>query len=144
MKVMTIECSFDNYAYLLICEQTGVAAVIDPSEFYPVYQVATRLGVEVRYILCTHHHHDHIGGIAELLDEYGKLPVFGFKGDRERIQGLTHTVEDEDEVLVGNLVGKVLHTPGHTAGSICYHFENSVFTGDTLFGCGCGRLYAEE
>jgi len=141
MKIIPIGCSFDNYSYLLICEQTGHAAVIDPTEFYPLYKAITDHNVTLRAVLCTHHHHDHIAGLNELMDEYKNIEVFGFQGDERRIPGLTRLLKDGDVVALGDLQGEVLHTPGHTAGSICYHVADALFVGDTLFGCGCGRLF---
>jgi len=142
MKVIPIPCAFDNYSYLLICEQTGAAAVVDPTEFYPVYKALDELGVRLSAILCTHHHHDHIGGMEELLAEYeADVTVYGFRDDMHRIPGITQPVIDGDTVRVGDLFGSILHTPGHTTGSICYSFGDCLFVGDTLFGGGCGRLF---
>jgi len=142
MKVITIPCAFDNYSYLLICEQTGAAAVIDPTEFYPIYKTLDESGARLSAILCTHHHHDHIGGMEELLAEYGAdVAVYGFRDDMHRIPGITQPVVDGDTLKIGDLSGSVLHTPGHTTGSICYYFGDSLFVGDTLFGGGCGRLF---
>lgn len=141
MKVITIGCAFDNYSYLLICEDTGAAAVVDPTEFYPVQKVISENDVRLSGVLCTHHHQDHIGGLAELKTEYEDISVFGFRDDMHRIPGITHPVVEGDTVKVGNLSGTILHTPGHTTGSICYSFGDCLFVGDTLFGGGCGRLF---
>ena len=70
MKVIPIPCSFDNYSYLIVCRATNIAAVVDPGEAYPVMQCIEREGVELKMVLCTHHHHDHIGEMPELMDEY--------------------------------------------------------------------------
>lgn len=141
MKVFPLACSFDNYSYLLVCEETGLCAVVDPTEAYPVWQKAEGLSVQLTKVFCTHHHHDHIGGLADLLDEKPDLEVYGFHADENRIPGMTHSVRDGDRVQMGEQVGKVLHSPGHTSGSVCYHFDGHLFTGDTLFGGGCGRLF---
>jgi hydroxyacylglutathione hydrolase len=141
MKIITIPYSCDNYAYLLICEQSGEAAVVDPGESYPVMREALGRGVALRRVFCTHHHADHVSGLVELLEEFPGLEVYGHVGDRGRIPGLTHGLDHGATVSVGSHRGRILATPGHTRGSICYRFEGAVFTGDTLFGCGCGRLF---
>jgi hydroxyacylglutathione hydrolase len=141
MKITVLPCLFDNYAYLIVCEETGNAAVVDPAEFYPVFREIERTGVRLQAIYCTHHHADHIGGLADLLREYPGLPVFGHESDKRRIPGMNHSLADGGEVRVGNIAGQVLHTPGHTSGSVCYLFDDVLFTGDTMFGAGCGRLF---
>lgn len=141
MKIITLPCSFDNYAYLLICEETGEAAVVDPAEFYPLFCEIESAGVQVQSIFCTHHHADHIGGLEDLLREFPGLKVYGHESDKRRIAGMNSPLREGSRVRVGSIAGEVIHTPGHTTGSICYKFENSLFTGDTLFGAGCGRLF---
>lgn len=141
MKVVTIPYSFDNYAYLIICEESQEAAVIDPGESYPVVLEVEKLGVKLQHVFCTHHHADHISGLPELLEEFSDLRVYCHVTDKNRISGVNSLVNHGDEISVGKYVGKVLYTPGHTKGSICFHFDEAVFVGDTLFGSGCGRLF---
>ena len=141
MKIVTLPCSFDNYGYLVICAETGEAAVVDPAEYYPISREIESRGVQLRSVYCTHHHADHIGGLEDLLGEFPGLKVYGHTSDKRRIAGLNSLLEDGDTVRVGSIEGRVLHTPGHTAGSVCYTFADNVFTGDTLFGAGCGRLF---
>lgn len=141
MKIVPIPCSFDNYSYLLICSHTRQAAVIDPTEAYPVAAQVDREGVTLTTVLCTHHHHDHIGDIGALQERFTSLRVICYSGDKNRIGAANTTVDHGDSVEVGELQGTVLFTPGHTSGSICYRFGEHVFTGDTLFGAGCGRLF---
>lgn len=141
MKVEIIPCHFDNFSYLLVCEETGKAAIVDPAEYYPISQAIKKLDVELAAIYCTHHHVDHIGGLEELCEEYPGVEVAGFKGDMDRIPKLTRALEDGDTVGFGRVKGEVTHTPGHTSGEICFLFGEHLFTGDTLFGAGCGRLF---
>ncbi len=141
MKIVTLPCSFDNYSYLIICEETGTAAVIDPAEYYPISCAVAAAGVVLRAVYCTHHHADHIGGLDDLREEFPGLDIFGHEGDRRRIHGFNSPLAGGSTVRIGNIEGQVLHTPGHTSGSICYLFGEELFTGDTLFGAGCGRLF---
>ena len=140
MKVVQIPLLRDNYAYLLICEETKEAAVVDPSEAAPVLRKAEEEGVNIGAILNTHHHWDHTGGNPALLERM-PLEVHGYKGDRGRIHGLSHPLDEGDEVTVGKLRGEVIFIPGHTRGHIAYHFPGKLFCGDTLFAAGCGRVF---
>ena len=140
MRIIQIPVLRDNYAYLIVCEKTNEAAVVDPSEAEPVMRQVEKEKVELRAILNTHHHRDHTGGNVGLL-EHCSLQVYGHTVDQERIPGLTHPLDDGDEVKLGELRGKVLYIPGHTRGHIAYLFENKLFCGDTLFVAGCGRLF---
>jgi hydroxyacylglutathione hydrolase len=141
MKTIVIPCSFDNYGYLIICEETGEAAIVDPGEYYPIASEIERTGVRLQSIFCTHHHADHIGGLEEMLGEFPGLFVYGHESDKRRIPGMNSPLTDGEKIRVGNIEGQVLYTPGHTTGSICFLFEDALFTGDALFGAGCGRLF---
>jgi len=141
MKIFSIPCSFDNYGYLIVCEETGETAVIDPAEFYPIFRQIERDGLQLRAVYCTHHHADHIGGLEELLGEFPGLLVYGHETDKRSIPGMNRSLAAGSKIHIGNIEGQVIHTPGHTIGSICYLLEDSIFTGDTLFGAGCGRLF---
>ena len=140
MRIVQIPLLRDNYAYLIVCEKTNNAAIVDPSEAGPILSKVKEEKVTLRAILNTHHHHDHTGGNPGLLDRW-TLQVYGYAADKERIPGLTHPLNDGDEVRIGELKGKVLFIPGHTRGHIAYLFENKLFCGDTLFVAGCGRLF---
>ena len=140
MRIVQIPLLRDNYAYLIVCEKTNNAAIVDPSEAGPILSKVKEEKVTLRAILNTHHHHDHTGGNPGLLDRW-TLQVYGYASDKERIPGLTHPLNDGDEVRIGELTGKVLFIPGHTRGHIAYLFENKLFCGDTLFVAGCGRLF---
>jgi len=139
MNVITIPCLYDNYSYLIIND--GQAAVVDPSEAWPVMQEVEKHNVSLTAVLCTHHHHDHVGGVADLLDEYDDLVIFGYYRDKTRIPAITRPVQDNERISVCGLDADVLYTPGHTSTHIVYRFEDRLFVGDTLFGAGCGRLF---
>jgi hydroxyacylglutathione hydrolase len=132
----------DNYSYLLVCEATGDAAVVDAPEADPVLRRVERLGARVTKILSTHHHPDHSAANPELAKRFD-APVYGHVSDARRIPGFTHGLEEGDTVTVGREVARVLHIPAHTRGHIAYVFDDAkaVFSGDTLFAAGCGRLF---
>jgi hydroxyacylglutathione hydrolase len=140
MRIHQLPLLRDNYGYLVVCENTNEAAIVDPSEAEPVLRKVEQEKIDLKAILNTHHHRDHTGGNERLLDR-GKLDVYGHKSDRGRIPGLTHGVDDDDEIHIGQLTGKVLFIPGHTTGHVAYLFGNNLFCGDTLFTAGCGRLF---
>jgi hydroxyacylglutathione hydrolase len=140
MKIGQILLLRDNYGYLLVCEKTQQAAIIDPSEAEPVLSRIESENVALKAILNTHHHRDHTGGNEGILTKH-RAEVYGHKSDKGRIPGLTHGVDEGDEVKIGELQGKVLFIPGHTTGHVAYLFENNLFCGDTLFTAGCGRLF---
>jgi hydroxyacylglutathione hydrolase len=140
MKVLPIHQLMDNYAYLVVDEDTGKAGIVDCAEAEPVLRAVEREGVTLIAILPTHHHYDHVGGNTDLLKAKPGLTVYGVD---ERIPGLTDRVADGSAVHVGNLAARVLFIPAHTSGHLAYYFERekAVFTGDTLFAGGCGRLF---
>jgi hydroxyacylglutathione hydrolase len=141
MRVTPIPCLKDNYAYLVICEETAQAGVVDPSEAGPVLRAVQQAGVELVAILNTHHHWDHIGGNKELLARFPSLAVYGHASDKGRIEGQTQFLNAGDSFRLGKLDVHVLHNPGHTSGAVSYVIEDAVFTGDTMFAAGCGRLF---
>ena len=140
MEIVTIPCLQDNFAYLLICTKTQKAAVVDPSEAAPVQRVVEQKGVELMSILNTHHHWDHVGGIAGLINEFG-IPVYTPKN--EAVRGSTNPVSEGDIINLSELGLniRILDVPGHTSGAIAYYTEKILFSGDTLFTAGCGRLF---
>lgn len=144
MRIVSVPCLADNYAYLVICETTKTAAVVDPSEAKPLIRALEQEGVEPKAIWNTHHHWDHTGGNKDLLGAFPELAVVAHASDRGRVPGQSTFVQDGDEVALGEEVrARIIHNPGHTTGAISYHITKPglVFTGDTLFGAGCGRLF---
>src|SRR5213080_1221894 len=134
-------CLKDNYGVLLHDPANGATAAIDAPEAAPVETALKTTGWLLSDILVTHHHADHTGGIAELKERYG-CRVVAPRGEAARIPLVDATVRENDEVRVGSLQGRVLETPGHTAGHISYVFpaDKLAFVGDTLFSIGCGRV----
>jgi hydroxyacylglutathione hydrolase len=139
MDVVAVPCLKDNFAYLVI--EDGRAAVVDPGEAAPVEQALARVGAQLTAVWLTHHHHDHVAGVASLVDAHPGIDVVAHAHDRSRAPRVTRVVEDGDEVALGRQRARILHNPGHTLGAISYHVAGAVFTGDTLFGAGCGRLF---
>ena len=142
MKVQIIKCLQDNYSYLIIDETNLNACVVDPSEARPIIDFVENNKINLKYILNTHHHFDHVGGNLELKKKYN-LNVIGFKGDKSRIPEIDTLVEDQKIWKKDNFETKIYHIPGHTSGHIAFHFfkEKKIFTGDTLFSLGCGRIF---
>ena len=142
MRIEIISCLQDNYSYLIIDETNNNACVVDPSEAKPIIDFLENKDLKLKYILNTHHHFDHIGGNKELKKKYKSI-VIGYKNDAHRIPEIDILVEDGQIWKKDNFEAKIFHIPGHTSGHICFHFynDNFLFTGDTLFSLGCGRLF---
>jgi len=138
LNVIPIKAFQDNYIWVI--RNGRIAAVVDPGDAAPVLEYLRRERLQLTAILNTHHHPDHVGGNAELLAHY-PVPVFG--PSRENIATVTRPLNEGDTVDLPELAARfaVLDVPGHTAGHIAYYGANSLFCGDTLFGCGCGRLF---
>ena len=134
-------CLQDNYGVLLHDPATGATAAIDAPEAAPVEAALKATGWRLSDILVTHHHADHTGGIAELKAHH-RCRVVAPHGEAARIPLVDETVRENDKVRVGGLEGRVIETPGHTAGHISYVFpaDKLAFVGDTLFSIGCGRV----
>jgi hydroxyacylglutathione hydrolase len=142
MKIVPVACLKDNYAYLVVCEETNDAAVVDPSEAEPVARAVEAAGVKLRAIWSTHHHWDHVGGNEALAREFDLEAVYGHRSEEARIPRLSRPLDTGDRVARGSLSVRVLHVPWHTLGAIAYVVgDEAVFTGDTLFLAGCGRLF---
>jgi hydroxyacylglutathione hydrolase len=141
-EIVPVGAFKDNYVWTL--RQAGPnarhAAVVDPGEARPVLEYLAREKLELVAILATHHHADHVGGIAELLQKFA-VPVYGPRN--EPIPTLTNPVSEGDEVSIPQLgvAFSVLDIPGHTRAHIAYYGAGVLFCGDTLFACGCGRLF---
>src|SRR3954452_12869379 len=140
MRIVSVPCLKDNFAYLVI-DDDGRCAVVDPGEAAPVEAALTRERAELAAVWATHHHADHVGGIAELVAKRSGIEVVIGAKDAPRTQHVTRTVEDGDEVVLGSLRARCIHNPGHTIRAITFVVDGCAFTGDTLFGGGCGRVF---
>jgi hydroxyacylglutathione hydrolase len=140
-QIHLFNCLKDNYGVLLHDPADGSTTAIDAPEAAAVEQALRANNWRLTDILVTHHHADHTGGIAELKARHA-CRVVAPRREAARIPDVDVTVGEGDVVTIGTLVGRVLETPGHTAGHISYWFksEKAAFVGDTLFSVGCGRL----
>ncbi|WP_019013592.1 hydroxyacylglutathione hydrolase [Elioraea tepidiphila] len=148
LEIVPVPALSDNYVWLLRDEATGTVAVVDPGEDGPVEAALAARGWEPALILLTHHHGDHVGGVAALKAAHGAA-VIGAAADAHRLPALDRAVSPGDTVAVGESEAVVIDTPGHTRGHIAYHFPEAgvLACGDTLFSLGCGRMFegsAEE
>lgn len=143
MRIVPVPQLSDNYAYLIVDTESGDAAVVDCAEAPLVLDAAEREQAALVAVLATHHHFDHVGGNVDLLASRPDLRIYGSAEDAPRIPGITDPVRDGQVVRVGTLTGRVILIPAHTSGHVAYYFEDdeAVFTGDTLFAGGCGRLF---
>ena len=142
MNIEIIPCLNDNYSYLINDDQTNTVAIIDPSEFGPCDEKINEKYKKLDFILNTHHHFDHIGGNTKLKTKYGSK-ILGFEKDKKRIPEIDILLKDGQELKIGNLDFRTIFIPGHTLGHVAFYFEKEkvIFTGDTLFSLGCGRVF---
>lgn len=139
LDIKAVPFARDNYAWILTDTSTGTVAVIDPGEAAPVMEAIGEGRLDL--ILLTHHHSDHIGGAEDLRQKYGAR-IAGAESDQARLPPLDLLLHDEDRIAVGHELGEVIATPGHARGHISFFFPSvpALFSGDTLFSLGCGRL----
>jgi hydroxyacylglutathione hydrolase len=138
LSVTALSAFSDNYIWLI--HNQHVALVVDPGDSQPVIQTIDQLGLKLLAILNTHHHADHVGGNSILHQRYG-CAVYG--PESESIPHLTHPLSGSEYITFPelDLTFQIIATPGHTHGHISYYGAGYLFCGDTLFGCGCGRLF---
>ena len=142
MKIEIIPCLNDNYSYLIHDEISNTVAIVDPSEFIPCDTIISKNYKKLDFILNTHHHYDHVGGNEELKKKYNSK-VLGFENDKNRIPYIDIVLKDNQEFKIGTLNFTTIFIPGHTRGHVAFYFkkERVVFSGDTLFSLGCGRVF---
>ena len=131
-----------NYSYLIHCPLTRQTAAIDPTDADMVMARALKKGWRITHILNTHHHHDHVEG-NPAIKAATDCTIIAPKADAHRIPGIDRGVQEGEELAFGALTVEVVETPGHTSGHIAYWFgeAGALFSGDTLFSMGCGRLF---
>jgi hydroxyacylglutathione hydrolase len=139
MEIVRVPVLSDNYAWLL--HHAGHTVALDPGEAAPVAAAATARGWTIGQIWLTHWHPDHVGG-AEALRAHGAT-VAGPAAEADKIAELDTRLAEGDRITIGGASATIWSVPGHTAGHIAFHFEDRavIFTGDTLFAMGCGRLF---
>ncbi|MCC6918540.1 MAG: hydroxyacylglutathione hydrolase [Alphaproteobacteria bacterium] len=142
LTIELVPCLSDNYAYLLRDDASNAVGIVDPSEAPPVLKALERHGWTLTHILNTHHHFDHTGGNLPLKEATG-AQIVGPKADAHRIPGIDLGVAEGDTVNFGSQTAEIFDIPAHTSGHIAFWFGDAraVFTGDTLFAMGCGRLF---
>ena len=142
LEVNIILCLQDNYSYVIHDTNTGIVGVIDPSEFIPIDNFIKKKFNKIDFILNTHHHFDHTGGNLELKKKYSS-EIIGSAEDEKRIPGIDIKLLNNDIFKFGDVYFDIILVPGHTHGHICFHSkkEKIIFTGDTLFSLGCGRVF---
>jgi hydroxyacylglutathione hydrolase len=142
LQIVTVPCLADNYAFLLHDASTGATAVVDVPDPTPIQAELAARGWTLTDILITHHHWDHIDGVAPLVAATG-AKTWGNAADVDRLPPLDHAVNPGEAVTVGSESGTVIEVSGHTVGHIAFHFpiSHAVFTADSLMALGCGRLF---
>ena len=142
LDVIRVPVLSDNYSWLVHDADSGETMVVDPGEAQPVLDAAAARGWTITQVWNTHWHPDHVGGNGAIVAATG-ASVTGPEAERAKIGHLDHGVGEGDTVTLGTHRAAVLAVPGHTAGHIAFHFadDDAVFTGDTLFAMGCGRLF---
>ncbi|MGR3271686.1 MULTISPECIES: hydroxyacylglutathione hydrolase [Rhodobacterales] len=140
LELLTVACLSDNYAYLLHDAATGRTALVDAPEAAPIRAALDAHGWTLTDILLTHHHDDHVAGLADLRDG---ARVIGAAADAHRLPPLDLAVRPGDPVEVLDEAVEVIDVPGHTLGHVAFHFPRSrmAFTADSLMAMGCGRLF---
>ena len=142
LEIEVFQCRSDNYGVLVHDPETGLTATIDAPEEQPILDALARRGWRLSHILTTHHHTDHVDANLGLKEKFD-LEIIGPINEAVAIPGLDRSVMEDDEFQFGSHMVRVIETPGHTAGHICYHFPDDkiLFAADTLFALGCGRLF---
>lgn len=138
MNLISIPALQDNYIWLLD-NQEGHCIIVDPGEAAPVLAALQRRQLIPDAILLTHHHHDHVGGVKQLVAQYPSLVIYGPQETADK--GATQIVKDGDLLAINGWEFSVFAVPGHTLGHVAYYSAPYLFCGDTMFSAGCGRLF---
>lgn len=142
LRVELVPIFEDNYVFVLVDEGQREALVVDPGEARAVSEYLRRENLSLQGILLTHHHSDHVGGVKELQESFS-APVYAPQKNKSQISYADHFVKEGDEVHAGSFAFSVMELPGHTLGHIAFWnpAKKWLFSGDVLFGLGCGRLF---
>jgi hydroxyacylglutathione hydrolase len=142
MCIVQIPCLADNYCVLLHAPGRDETLAIDAPEAAPIEAALRQRNWRLSEILVTHHHGDHTGGCRALTEAYN-CRITGPEAEADRVPGLTRAVHEGSVLSFAGLEVRVLETPGHTLGHVSYYIPgiSTVFTGDTLFAMGCGRIF---
>lgn len=138
MNILPLSAFKDNYIWLFSDLEQQHAAVVDPGDATAVFEYLNTHNLSLSYILLTHHHNDHVGGVASLVTAYPEVVIYGVQDSR-----LPYSIVDTDLFSVFNYQFKRLTTPGHTCSHVCFFEPHAqvLFCGDTLFSAGCGRVF---
>lgn len=142
LVINQIQVLTDNYVYIITESTSKITACVDPSVYDDVVNFLDNNDLKLDYILNTHHHNDHVGGNLKLKEKYG-CKIIGSFNDQERVPGIDIKLKENDYFSIGRSIFKIIDTHGHTNGHICFYFEEDqvLFSGDTIFSLGCGRLF---
>ncbi|MBT3046989.1 MAG: hydroxyacylglutathione hydrolase [Candidatus Thiodiazotropha sp. (ex Clathrolucina costata)] len=141
IEISGVDAFDDNYIWMVKNPASSQAVAVDPGDEVPVLEWLQENGCSLSAILITHHHYDHVGGIAELRQAFPQVAVYG--PANESIRGVNHLLREGERPHIAGLEAdfQVLEVPGHTAGHTAYFGEGALFCGDTLFAAGCGRVF---
>ena len=142
LDIKIIPCLNDNYSYIIHDTDSKLTGVIDPSEFKPIDKYLENSFNRLDFIFNTHHHFDHVGGNIELKKKY-KSKIAASEIEKNQISEIDILLKSDEILKFGNIEFKIILIPGHTIGHIGFYSkeENIVFTGDTIFSLGCGRVF---
>lgn len=138
-SIVPINAFKDNYIWTILSDNKKTAWVVDPGDVVPVMKYFQNNNLTLSGILLTHHHVDHSGGINKLIKQVGNIPVIA--SHTSKIDHITQRVKEGDEITCGQLHLKVLEIPGHTLDHIAFYNDEILFSGDTLFSAGCGKVF---
>ena len=142
LETVVVPCLSDNYAYLIRDSATGKVGVVDVPDEKPILAALSARGWDLDMILITHHHYDHVDGVAPLRKATNAV-VVGSKDDAHRLPPLDMALKEGGEVALGESRAKIIDVSGHTINHIAFHFAEAgvVFTADSLMAMGCGRVF---
>ena len=142
LELITIPCLSDNYAFILFNNENRSALLVDTPEAEPINKVINQNNLNLEKIFITHHHSDHVDGLAKILEHHEAITI-GAMVDTHRLPRLDQYVEAGDKISFENQTGEIFDVSGHTIGHIALYFssQNFLFSGDSLMAMGCGRLF---